>query len=59
MSSLATAVTKVKGNPGSAQPMPGLSARAQKRLAPARYGMGIAPSVPTGSIPQAFRTSKD
>lgn len=37
-----------KGNPASAQPMRGLSARAQKLLAPRRYGFNV-PLEPAGA----------
>lgn len=46
MSSTATPKKPVKGNPASAQPMQGLSARAQKELAPrsAHYRYSIEPA---------------
>lgn len=45
-----------KGNPASAQPMQGLSKRAQALLAPMRNPLTVGPRF-TG-IPQAMRTTK-
>ena len=42
------ALATVKGNPSSAQPMPGLSARAQKLLQPMRNGF-CTPIEPPGA----------
>ncbi len=44
-------------NPASAQPIKGLSKRAQEMVKPRRYGPPIAPRY-QGEIPQAFRSSK-
>ncbi len=47
----------VKGNPSSAQPMPGLSKRAQKLLAPKRQRFNT-PIEPAGSGLVRFAKSK-
>lgn len=44
-------------NPASAQPMRGLSARAQKLAAPRSFGISIGPRY-QGEIPNAFRSTK-
>jgi len=44
-------------NPASAQPMRGLSARAQKLAAPRSFGISIGPRY-WGEIPSAFRSTK-
>lgn len=44
-------------NPASAQPMRGLSARAQKIAAPRAFGISIGPRY-QGEIPNAFRSTK-
>jgi len=62
MSAESTSVfPKVKGNPASAQPIAGLSERAQKRLRPTNFAqrMSVAPTQPVGTIQQAFRAVKD
>lgn len=41
MSTTLPTAPKAKGNPTSAQPMPDLSLRAQKKLASTRYGVGV------------------
>lgn len=49
----------VKGNPASAQPMRGLSKRAQKLLAPRPYGQRPPPQCEPrsfGEIPRAMRS---
>ena len=47
------------GNPASAQPMRGLSQRAQKLLGPKRYGqMPVVPPKTNGSIPNALRSAR-
>lgn len=45
---MTTQPTSPKGNPASAKPMSGLSARAQKLLEPKRYGFNV-PLEPAGS----------
>ena len=45
------------GNPASAQPMRGLSQRAQKLLGPKRYGqIPVVPPKTNGAIPNALRS---
>lgn len=49
-----------KSNPSSAQPMKGLSQRAQKLLQPKCFGQQPGPVTPSnrGAIPNALRSSK-
>lgn len=45
------------GNPASAQPMRGLSQRAQKLLGPKRFGqVPVVPPKNNGAIPNALRS---
>ena len=45
------------GNPASAQPMRGLSQRAQKLLGPKRFGqIPVVPPKTNGAIPKALRS---
>ena len=45
------------GNPASAQPMRGLSQRAQKLLGPKRFGqIPVVPPKTNGAIPNALRS---
>ena len=50
-------MTQPKGNPASAQPMPGLSARAQKLLQPMRNGF-CTPIEPIGSGIKRYEKTK-
>lgn len=52
--------TQDKSNPSSAQPMKGLSKRAQQLLQPKCFGQQPGPVTPSnrGAIPNALRSSK-